>query len=167
MDLLQNTVPASRVHTRGASPPELMAMCLPRLEASPSPLPKSSFSSFALKYPFLEVFPDYPRSLKDIFLNIFFNCTIVDTQCHITFRCTTGDWPSLYTILCSQASLPSPRSAITIPLTLFPLLCLSSLRLTHPTTRSLYLPPPFTHFARPPPTHCLVFTSFFEALHSL
>lgn len=44
----------------------------------------------------------------------------------------------------------SPYNVSTIPLTLFPMLCLSSLWLIFFITEGLYFPLPFTHFAHSP-----------------
>ena len=57
----------------------------------------------------------------------------------------------IYVMLCSPkcGHHLSPYNTITIPLTLFPMLCLLLSWLTPSITRSLYLPLPFTHFAYP------------------
>ena len=57
--------------------------------------------------------------------------------------------------------------AITVPLTIFPMLCLLFPWLIHSITGSLYLPLPFTHFAHAPTPAPLTTTSLFSILMGL
>ena len=61
----------------------------------------------------------------------------------------------------------SPCNTVTIPLTLFPMLCLSSLWLTHSITGSLYFPLPFTHFVQPTLPFLLATISLFSVFMGL
>ena len=77
---------------------------------------------------------------------------VVDTKCYISFRCTT--WWFYNSIIHCYAhkcsSHLSTYNAITIPLTICPMLYLSSLWFTHSITGSLYPSLLFTHFAHSP-----------------
>ena len=81
---------------------------------------------------------------------IFKSWSIADTQFYISFKCTTS-WLDKSVLCCAHHKCsyhqPPYNQAITIPLTIFPMLYFLSLLLIHSITGSLYLPFPFTHFA--------------------